>query len=99
MMLLGMKVVVTEYATHHVVRRVRGGYMNRWWIRAIVEEPASFIMTMHGKQALMCHPVIYEKLKAISQQNQYMPTFFAGDTDYSKSEHNTRRFWPMKASA
>lgn len=45
-----------------VVRRVPGGYMNRWLIRAEVVEPSPYARIGGGK--LFAHPAVIARIKS-----------------------------------
>lgn len=57
----GAKLVQSHLAVTHKVGRVRGGYLNRWLIRGIVETPAIFHDRLNN--VIYVHPALMPKLK------------------------------------
>lgn len=47
-----------------VERRVRGGYMNHWLIRQVVEKPAPYCYVGSGGRDVYAHPIMIERAKA-----------------------------------
>ena len=43
------------------IRRVRGGYMNRWWIRTVIIEPNPNARIHNGR--LYAHPSVLDRIK------------------------------------
>lgn len=60
MKLYGTEVMPSPLAVTRTVGRVRGGYMNRWLIRGIVETPAIFHDRLNN--VLYVHPDLMAKL-------------------------------------
>jgi hypothetical protein len=56
---IALKLVPHALATRRVERRVRGGYMNRWLVRAIVDEPRAYI---YGN-VMFAHPDLIDRLR------------------------------------
>lgn len=67
--LCGVPIYESELATRPVVRetRVRGGYMNRWLLRAFVtvNEPTAYMMQRPpaGRPAIIAHPEVAMRLR------------------------------------
>ena len=58
----GIRLVSNPMATRLEVRRVPGGYMNHWLIRAEVRVPCTISIPSQG--IMYAHPSIIEKLRA-----------------------------------
>jgi len=59
--MFGTKLVPSPLTVTRTVGRVRGGYLNRWLIRGIVETPAIFHDRLNN--VLYVHPALMAKLK------------------------------------
>ena len=56
----GVPIRTSPYAVRTVVKRVRGGYMNRWLICVKVEEPFAYFD--RALNVMICHPDILRAL-------------------------------------
>lgn len=56
--LCGYRIVAHPHLTQTHVRRVRGGYLNRWWIREIVTEPYPQLLVVEATRTIYAHPEI-----------------------------------------
>lgn len=56
----GFEVYQSELAVRKVITRVRGGYLNRWLIRAEVWAPCAFFV---GAKKMYIHPLLYKQLQ------------------------------------
>lgn len=59
--ILGVKIFESPLCTTRVVKRVRGGYLNRWWIRQETNEPAVWVD--HARGCLYIHPALAVELE------------------------------------
>lgn len=67
MTLFGISIIPSPLMTETVVveRRVRGGYMNRWLIRAFIPETRPSRNFIHDRLAnrIFCHPSIVDEIR------------------------------------
>lgn len=68
---LGVPIIESELAVKVVERRVRGGYMNHWLIRAHVREPSMLVDRRNNR--IYVHPALMPALRA--KLNEQIPAF------------------------
>ncbi|WP_157979194.1 hypothetical protein [Rhodoferax ferrireducens] len=47
--------------------RIRGGYLNRWWIRAVVTVPSSNVIHDRLNNRMYCHPAVIAQMRKAMQ--------------------------------
>lgn len=65
-----MQFYPSAFMTETVVTRVRGGYMNRWWIRAEVVRPVRRILIDEASGRAFCHPDVLAELRRAVERKQ-----------------------------
>lgn len=66
-LLHGMRIFENPFAVRKVTTRIRGGYMNRWLIRAQVNEPCFYIDDINN--IIHCHPYLLPEIRKWSVRN------------------------------